>query len=231
MFDKITPTRYLNTNNPTDQNAVNTTSSSLSFFGGRTWERVTNVVVLCVIASIAFLVLVFLSFYFIRRMIRKRKERIRYERRKKELRTHKKKQKFRVKHVLSEMKNWVYSQMDARYNEDQWIICLEKYEHYSELWITNEWSHSFHRKCLYEWYLNTNPTHPFRWPLWNTINRRVFHTSFNSSQNIEIEQNNHENSPIEDQRQYVDVPIGPNRDISSPLSPDSHSVTSIKFVN
>ncbi|CAI2385348.1 unnamed protein product [Moneuplotes crassus] len=176
----------------------------------------------------AFLLVIFLImlFYLIRRQCRKRKQRRRMQMRHDEMLTHRSKQKFRVKKILDEMKHCQYHQLEIKFNEESCIICLEKYKKYSEVCITNECTHSFHRKCLYEWYLTTDPTHPFRCPHCNTINRRVFNASISR---LSFE------DAVEDYRR---VPNTANHDPPTPFGPsggqtphtppaDPHSLASI----
>lgn len=79
------------------------------------------------------------------------------------------------------MTNENFVNIKSKYKEEKWIICLETFSHYSLVSITNECCHSFHRKWLYEWFLNADPTHPFKWPHWNTVNRRIFDTERSKS--------------------------------------------------
>jgi len=127
--------------------------------------------------------------------------------------------------MIKNMKHWNYARMDFKYQEDQWIIWLENYEHYAELCITNECSHSFHTKCLKEWYLNTDPSQPFRCPHCNTINRRLLNSL---SRSLESGESRIENSNILKRRDRVDYPNGPhvNMGLSRPNIP-AHNLASI----
>jgi len=169
----------LQANNTAEEAAANKTKSVLR---RKEWEWLTNVIILSIFGSVAFLVFVFLIFYCIRKALRKRKERLRTKKKKKYI---SKKRKIRVKRMINCLQIWQFANVDMKYHEDKWVICLEFYEHYSELWITNECNHSFHKKWLYEWYLNTDPTQPFRCPHWNTINRRLLNSLSSSAQSIE----------------------------------------------
>lgn len=97
--------RFLEEVDQVEQTADDQTQNSINTLKEKEWEWITNVAMLSIFGSVSFLVLIFLLFYFIRRVIRKRKQKLRMARRIKELKTHKKKHMFRVKHVLSGMKN------------------------------------------------------------------------------------------------------------------------------
>jgi len=76
----------------------------------------------------------------------------------------------RITDTMKHMKNDIFKNIDTKYNQDSWVICLEKFEEEWNVHVTNECLHVFHSKCLHEWYDNMPVLKDLCCPHWNTVN-------------------------------------------------------------
>jgi DNA-directed RNA polymerase subunit RPC12/RpoP len=66
--------------------------------------------------------------------------------------------------ILQNMKSGKYSQLYIEYGQDSCVICLETFEHNSQVHIINECSHVFHTRWLTEWVSNVRPNSAIHCP-------------------------------------------------------------------
>ena len=107
----------------TSDTTSQTASNPGSIFDRKEWNWLSNVIVITILVGVFLLVGLFLSFYFIRRWIRKtRAQRKANHQREKFINFLRKRQKSRAKQVLNEMTNEIYVNMKSKFKEEKCII-------------------------------------------------------------------------------------------------------------
>lgn len=179
---RLMPVRQLS------ENSTSTQGNNNSKYVENQLNSTSIIIIIGIIGSALILGLGFFLFYLFRHLYR-RHHRLRRQRMAREKFEHfqKKKHYFRVKQIIADMQKGFFESLKSKYHEQKWVIWMENFESYSYVAITNECSHWFHKKCLKEWFRNSEPGHVLRWPLWNTINRQIVRSKADkaSSNNIE----------------------------------------------
>ena len=76
----------------------------------------------------------------------------------------------RIRDTLASMTEDCFKNINTRYEQSEWVVCLEKFEDDSMVYVTNECSHVFHKEWLFSWYDNMTVYKDLWCPHWNTVN-------------------------------------------------------------
>lgn len=75
-----------------------------------------------------------------------------------------------IDHVISNMTNDLFENIHNDYEQQTCVVCLELFDAASEVCVTNECGHVFHKSCLKAWYENIPLFKPLICPHCNTTN-------------------------------------------------------------
>lgn len=143
-------------------------------------------IVIATLLCIAFWIL----FYFWYR------EKLRNKRRQEELdrlrSTRTKNQVERIIDVLDSMQHGLVTQVNVKYHQENWVICLEgfntlpPFDDSSYVHITHDCFHIFHTGCISEWFANIDAMKEFTCPHWNSV--QVWKEAQPYEEDIELEE-------------------------------------------
>jgi len=165
------------------------------------------VVVLIVLMLFGFLVMVWMV---IRECFKKRQQRHEVY----EVTQQEAVQKIRIEETMENMKNGKFSENLCIYDEDRWVICLEKFVHDSKVHITNEWNHVFHSECLDQWYQTLALSRPLNCPHWHTANTPIKSTVVTRNSNNPILESKTYNADLSSESHLSQFSIPPIHNVT-----------------